>query len=177
MANAFGYLINAIVSIVLFLFVMRLLLQLSRADFRNPMAKGMMQLTNWLIMPLRKVLPAIGRFDTASFVAVALIAAAGIALARLVIGAGLPPADEWLLATLRLVLQTVLMVYFFAILVSIIISWVAQGGYSPAHQLVDTLTTPVLRPIRSILPTLGGFDFSPVVVLLAIGFVQRLLGL
>ncbi len=177
MTNAFGYLVDAIISIVLFLFMMRLLLQLTRADFRNPMARGIMQLTDWLIMPLRKVLPPIGRLDTASLMAVLLIAGAGIGLARLVQGAEILPADSWVLASLRLCLQTVLAIYFFAILVSVIISWVAPGGYSPAHQLVDALTTPVLRPIRSVLPALGGFDFSPVVALLVIGFVQRLLGL
>jgi YggT family protein len=177
MADAFGYLIDAIISIVLFFFLLRFLLQLSRADFRNPIARGTMQLTNWLILPLRKVLPPIGRVDTASIVAVLLVAGTGIGLASLIAGVGLPPADVWLIRTLRMLASNILLLYLIAILVSVVISWVSPGGYSPAQALIDVLTAPILRPIRRLLPPIGGFDFSPVVALLAIQFLRILLGL
>ena len=177
MANAFGFLISTVTAILLFFFLMRLLLQLSRADFRNPIAKGMIQLTNWLILPLRRVLPPIGRIDTASLVAVIMIAAAGIALELLVAGVGLPPWDIWLLATLRLMAGKILWLYLIAILIGAVISWVAPGAYSPAQQIVDSLSAPILRPIRRILPIMGGFDFSPLVALIAIQFLLIWLGL
>jgi YggT family protein len=177
MADAFGYLADAIVSIVLFFFLLRFLLQLSRADFRNPIARGTMQLTNWLVLPLRKLLPPIGRVDTASVVAVLLIAGAGIGITSLIAGVGLPPADVWLIRTLRMLASNILLLYLLAILVGVVISWVSPGGYSPAQALIDTLTAPILRPIRRVLPAIGGFDFSPVVALLAIQFLRILLRL
>ena len=111
MADAFGYLADAIVSIVLFFFLLRFLLQLSRADFRNPIARGTTQLTNWLVLPLRKLLPPLGRVDTASVVAVLLIAGAGIGVASLIAGVGLPPADVWLIRTLRMLASNILLLY------------------------------------------------------------------
>jgi YggT family protein len=177
MARAVDFLVNTIVSVVLFFFLMRLLLQLSRADFRNPIAKGMMQLTNWLVMPLRKLIPPVGRFDTASLIAVLLVAGAGIGLSALILASGLPPLDGWLLATLRSVLDGILWIYLLSLLIGVVISWVAPDGYSPAHQLVHALNEPLLRPLRSILPPMGGFDFSSLVALLLIQFVRILLGL
>ena len=119
MADAFGYLADAIVSIVLFFFLLRFLLQLSRADFRNPIARGTTQLTNWLVLPLRKLLPPLGRVDTASVVAVLLIAGAGIGIASLIAGVGLPPADVWLIRTLRMLASNILLLYLLAILVGV----------------------------------------------------------
>ena len=69
------------------------------------------------------------------------------------------------------------MLYLLAILVGVVISWVSPGGYSPAQALIDALTAPILQPIRRVLPDFGGFDFSPVVALLAIQFLRILLGL
>lgn len=177
MADAFGYLADAIISIVLFFFLLRFLLQLSRADFRNPIARGTMQLTNWLVLPLRKLLPPVGRVDSASVVALLLIAGAGVGIASLIAGFGLPPIGAWLLGTLRELASNILLFYLLAILIGVIMSWVSTGGYSPAQSLIDTLTEPVLRPIRHLLPAIGGFDFSPVVALLAIQFLRILLRL
>lgn len=177
MTRAFAYLVDAVFAIILFFFLMRLILQMSRADFRNPIAQGMMQLTNWLILPLRKVLPALGRLDTASIVAVLLIAAAGIALTSLIMGSGLPPPDAWLIATLRAVASGILWIYLLSILIGVVISWVAPGGYSPAQGLIHAVNEPLLRPIRRVLPTMGGFDFSSLVALLLIQFLRILLNL
>jgi YggT family protein len=177
MTRALDFLISTITSIVLFFFLLRMLLQFSRADFRNPIARGIVQLTNWLILPLRKVLPPMGRIDSASVVAVILIAAAGIGLQLLVVGIGLPQLDVWILATLKLIVSKILWLYLVAILISVVTSWIAPGGYSPAQMLVETLTEPVLRPIRRVLPPIGGFDFSALVVLIAIQFVLIWLGL
>jgi YggT family protein len=175
MTNAFSYLVEALGTLVLFFFIMRLLLQLSRANFREPFAQGVVQLTNWLVMPLRRVLPALGKLDTASLVACLLIAALVVALQTLVLGFGLPDPLSWLRAAFMLLLNSVLWVYTIAILIGVVLSWVAPGGYSPVHGLIDSITAPVLNPIRRVLPPLVGFDFTPVVALIAIGFLRALI--
>jgi len=79
-------------------FLLRLLLQWARADFRNPLSQAIVRLSNWLIMPLRRMLPPVGRVDTASVVAVVLVALAKVAALQLVAGYGVPDAIGWLRA-------------------------------------------------------------------------------
>src|SRR6202011_5941881 len=70
------YIVDMLLWLLLLAFVLRLLFQLVRADFRDPMADAIVRVTNWLILPLRKLLPPIGKIDTATVVAVLLVASA-----------------------------------------------------------------------------------------------------
>src|SRR6201987_3660451 len=96
MSAFFIYIIDALLSLALFVVLARLLLQLTRADFRNPLCQAIVQLTNPLIVPLRRVLPPIGKVDTASVVAVLLVAAVEVAVLSALRGAGLPDWLTWL---------------------------------------------------------------------------------
>ena len=120
--DALVFLIDTLVSLYLFVLLLRLLLQLVRADFRNPLARAIVQLSNPLILPLRRVLPAAGRVDTASVVAVVLVTAAKLlvlyGLSRLPFPTALPFARALAVELLRLVLQT----YFYAILLYALMS-------------------------------------------------------
>jgi YggT family protein len=86
------YLIETLLSLCLIAVLLRLLLQWSRADFRNPLARSIIHLTNPIIVPLRRLLPSIGRLDTASCVAVAVFALLQVSVSWLVSGLGPPPA-------------------------------------------------------------------------------------
>ena len=166
--DALIFLVDTLVGLYLFVLLLRLLLQLVRADFRNPIARGVVQLTNPLILPLRRVLPAAGRIDTASVVAVVLVSAAKLlvlsALSRLPFPPALPFARALAVDLLRLVLQA----YFFGILLYSVLSFVAQGAYSPVQTLLESLCEPVLRPIRRRIPSISGLDLSPLWAVIAI---------
>jgi YggT family protein len=166
--SAVIYIVETLMSLALFVVLARLLLQLTRADFRNPIAQAIVQLTNPLIVPLRRVLPPIGKVDTASVVAVLLVAAVEVAVLAALRGAGLPDWLTWLDALALEIARTVLWTYCYAILIYWLLSFIAPGGYSPLQSVLTSLCEPVLRPFRRIIPTVAGLDLSPLWATIAI---------
>jgi YggT family protein len=156
-------------------FVLRLLFQWVRADFRDPLADAIVRVTNWLILPLRRVLPPIGKLDTATVVAV-LAAASVRSLAAMAL-AGDGVGDPLMFARMTLVnlVELVLYVYLFALLLYALTSFVSPGGYAPGVRLLARLCEPILRPVRRIIPPIGQIDFSVLWVSIAIGALLRLL--
>lgn len=148
--------------------LLRLLLQWSRGDFRNPLARSIVQLTSPVIVPLRRLLPAIGRVDTASCVAVAVFALLEVSVPWLLLGRGPPPPLLWLQLGAIEIVRTTLWTYFYCILIYALLSLIAPDTYSPAHGLLVALCEPVLRPFRRLIPPLGGLDFSALWALILI---------
>lgn len=155
------FLIETLLWLAMVAVLLRLLLQWSRADFRNPLARSIVQVTNPVIVPLRRLLPAIGRIDTASCVAVIVFATMRVAVSWLLNGFGPPPALIWVRLTAIEIVDTTLKTYLFAIFLYAMLSLIAPGVYSPAQSLLVSLCEPILRPIRRIIPPLGGLDLSP----------------
>lgn len=172
--QALLFVLDTLLSLLVIAFLLRVLLPLVRADFRNPIGQAVMRITDPLVLPLRRVLPPAGRVDLASVVALLLVQLAGTAILRLVAGFGLGPAAivaQGLLALLR----TVLDFYFFAILIYALLSWVAPGTYSPASQFLGRICEPVLAPLRRIIPPLGGLDLSALFAMIALQALKILL--
>ena len=109
------FIVQTLMSLAFIVVLLRLLLQWTRADFRNPIAQGIVKVTNPLIVPLRRILPPIGKVDTASVVAVLLIAVVEVAVVFALRGLVLPSADIWLRAVVLEILSTTLWTYFYAI--------------------------------------------------------------
>ena len=170
--SAIIFIVDTLLSLVLFVVLARLLLQWTRADFRNPLCQAVVKLTNPLILPLRRVLPPIGKVDTASVVAVLLIATVEVGCIFALHGVGLPPPELWIRQVLIEIARTLLRTYLIAIFLYALLSLIAPGGYSPLQSLLTTLCEPVLRPIRRIIPAIAGLDLSP---LWAIILIQALL--
>lgn len=168
------FILDALLTLVVVAFLLRLLMPLVRADFRNPIGQAVLQLTNPLVMPLRKLLPPAGRLDVASVVALLVVQLAKMALLRLVAGAGLALLPL-VSGALRDLASTVLQFYFVAVLIYVLLSWVAPGGYGPGAQLVGRLCEPLLAPLRRIVPPIGGLDLSALFVLIGLQALQILL--
>jgi YggT family protein len=166
--NAIVYIVETLLSLALFVVLARLLLQLTRADFRNPIAQAIVQLTNPLIVPLRRVLPPIGKVDTASVVAVLLVAGVEVAALAALRGAGMPDWLGWLDALALEIAHTLLWTYCYAILIYWLLSFIAPGGYSPLQAVLTSLCEPVLRPFRRFIPSVAGLDLSPLWATIAI---------
>jgi len=159
--NALYYIVETLISLVFFVFLLRLVLQLARADFRNPIAQAIVKLTNPVIVPLRRILPPARKIDTASVVAVVLVALAEIGLLYALRGMGTPDALTWLrIAALRM-LTKVLWLYFYAIVLYALLSLLAPGQHTPVSSLLASICEPVLRPFRRLVPPIGGIDLSP----------------
>jgi len=172
--SALIYLVDTLLSLALFVFLARLLLQWARADFRNPLCQAVVSLTNPVILPLRRVLPPVGKIDTASVVAVLLVTVVKVAAILALTGFGTPDGVWWLRACAEELLHTVLWMYFFAILLYALLSMIAPGGYSPMQSVLATLCEPVLRPFRRLIPPIAGIDLSPLWAMIAIRAIQLL---
>jgi YggT family protein len=159
--SAIVFIVQTLLSCVLFAFLLRLFMQWSRADFRNPISQAVVKVTNPLVMPLRRVLPPVGRVDTASVVSVVIVAMIEVAIIYALSGFEPPPLLFWIRAAAIEILRTTLWTYFYAIFIYALLSLIAPGGYSPVQSLLTSLCEPVLRPIRRLIPPIGGLDLSP----------------
>ena len=163
--NALIFIIQAIGSLYLFALLLRFWLPLLQADFRNPIAQAILKITSPPIIPLRRLLPAIGRIDTATV----LVAFAYQYLLLWIIFLLQKQAPDIaalaMLSAIQLVIMS-LQLFTFAIFISIIMSWLAPGNYNPAIALVNSLSEPLLRPFRGLIPSLGGIDITPMIVII-----------
>jgi YggT family protein len=172
--EALYFLAESVLSFAVFAFLLRVLLQLVRADYRNPLAQAVVSLTNWLVLPLRRVLPPAGRFDTASLVALLAVQfAATLIMFRLRTGV-VYPFVPLALASLRQLANATLVLYTILIFVLAILSFV-PAARSPVTSVLGSLCEPLLRPIRRVLPVVGGLDFSPLVAILGLTALRILL--
>jgi YggT family protein len=159
--GAIIFIVETLLSLALFVVLARLLLQWTRADFRNPLCQAVVRLTNPLIMPLRRVLPPAGKIDTASVVAVVLVAIIDVAAIFALHGIGMPAPLLWIRPVLTEIVRTLLWTYLYAIFLYALLSLIAPGGYSPLQSVLTSLCDPVLRPIRRVIPAVAGLDLSP----------------
>jgi YggT family protein len=169
------YLIQTLLSLYLVAMLLRFLLQLVRADFYNPISQFLVKLTNPLVLPMRKVLPAFGGVDTASMLLTVLLQVLGIAAILVLNGMGIPPIPLLLVWSVLGVIGLLVNIYFFALLAMIILSWVAPGSRHPAIYLLYQITEPIMAPLRKLLPPMGGLDFSPILVFILINVIQIVL--
>ena len=168
--EAIRFIVGTLLQVLLVMvFLLRVLLPLVRADSRNQLSQAVIRVTNPLVLPLRRVLPPIGKVDTASIVALLIVQAAAIAMLWLL--GGYPfiftPAQFTYVVFLTLI-TTILRFYIFALILYAILSWIAPGTYSPAAALLDSLCEPLLRPVRRVIPPLGGIDLSALFVIIGL---------
>ncbi|HEX3842821.1 MAG TPA: YggT family protein [Steroidobacteraceae bacterium] len=174
--SALIFIIETLLSLALFIVLARLLLQLTRADFRNPICQAVVRLTNPLILPLRRILPPIGKIDTASVVAVILVAVAEVAILFALRGITFVGPIYWLQSAGLEIARTLLWTYFYAIILYALLSMVAPGGYSPLQSVLATVCEPVLRPFRRVIPPVAGIDLSPLWACILIQAILILVG-
>lgn len=166
-ANAGQLLINFAFGALVALVVLRVLLQLVRANFYNPVCQFLYKATNPVLMPLRKVIPAWRNLDVAAVLLAWLLSAIKLVLLYALAGQRLGLAGLVPMALADLV-DFVLMLYLGLILVRVLLSFISVERSNPIVPLVFQLTEPVLAPLRKRLPSLGGIDFSPMLAWLAI---------
>ena len=173
-ASALVFIVNALTSLYLLVLLLRFWLPWLRADFRNPLAQGILKLTSPIVIPLRRIVPSFGRLDTATILVAFIVQYVGILLILLIIGASAAFSAIATTALVKLVILSVNL-FMFAIFIRIVLSWISPGQYNPATAIITTLTEPLLGPVRRIIPSMGGFDISPIFVIIALGALTRLL--
>lgn len=151
--------------------LLRLYMQRQRVPFGNPVGRFVFALTDWIVLPLRRVLPPIGRWDTASLVAAYLVELVQHSILWGVASRADYPV-VFLTALLGLV-QLALSATTALVIVYAILSWVQSE--SPISDVIDRLCAPLLRPFRRAIPLVGGFDLSPLALLVVLQVASMLL--
>ncbi len=154
--------------------LLRLWMQALRAPFGNPVGQLVFAFTDWIVLPLRRIVPALGRWDTASLLAALLLKAVHMAVLLALLP--LASANAWaMLPVLSLVgvAQMALTTAMVVLIVQAVLSWVQP--HSPFAGIAQRLTDPMLAPIRRVLPMVGGFDLSPLVAVVILQVLQIVL--
>lgn len=167
-----AFLVETAASLYLILVVLRGMLQAAKADFFNPISQFVVRVTNPPLRALHRVIPTRGRFDAGLLVLALAVQAVAILTTLLLAGFAIPGLLTVLIWCLIGVTGLIVNTYLIALIVMIVVSWVAPGTRHPAVLLVYQITEPVMAPVRSILPSAGGLDFSPILVFIAINVIQ-----
>ncbi|MDZ4333434.1 MAG: YggT family protein [Pseudomonas sp.] len=168
------YILQTIGSLYLLIVLLRFILQLVRADFYNPVSQFIVRATHPLLKPLRKIIPSLAGLDLASLVLAIVVQLVLMALTLMLLGYGLDNPLQLLVWSIIGVTALFLKVFFFALIISVILSWVAQGSHNPTAMLINQICEPLLSPIRRILPSMGGLDLSPIVAFLLLNQIDML---
>ena len=175
--SALYYLVDTLLTIYLYVLILRFVMQLTRADFRNPIANAILIATNPIIMPLRKIFPPVGKVDSASVLAIILVAAGTVGILTFITGNGLLDPVTWMVRTALMLVAKFILFYMGVILIYGLLTWVVPAGYNPTMALLGSVAEPVLRPFRRLIPPIGAVDLSMLWALLALGVLLRLLPL
>jgi len=164
------FLIETLFDLYISFLLIRMLLGFSGADFRNPISQFLLKITSPVLAPLRRFVPPIGKIDTAAIIAAIGIKAVEVFLIMLILGLTVSAEGAFKLIVGD-ILKTIVWIYIIALLIQAVMSWVGSSQSNPIVPLLHSLTEPVIRPIRNIVPTIGMIDLSPLVVILLLQVV------
>lgn len=169
------FLVQAIFDVYIYIVLLRLMLQTIHMDYFNPLAQFSIRLTQWIVRPLQKIIPEFKRIDLAIL---ALLLMLEMIKITALIGISAHTFPDFLglvmLSAVNLA-NKLLNFYFYAIIMRVILSWVSQVHHNPLFFALHQLTEPVLRPLRHLLPMLGGLDISPLLALILTQLISLLL--
>lgn len=175
LTTALNFLLSTVLNLLTLVFLLRFFMQLMRAPFNNPLGLMVISLTDFAVKPMRSIVPSFKKLDLTTLL-LALITQLLLQLSLIWLRdfpMGLAGQGAWIalfgLSFLG-VLKTSIDVFFYAILLQVILSWV--NPQSPVSGVLQSLTEPLLAPIRRLLPTASGLDFSPLVVLILIQMIN-----
>ena len=155
--------------------MLRFLLQYVRADFYNPVSQFLVMVTNPALRPLRRWIPGYGGIDWPSILLLIVLQGTELCLITLLKTGGVPAITGLLVLVAAYLLKLMVWIYLVVIIIQAITSWINPGAYSPFTVLMYQLTEPVLRPVRRILPPMGGIDWSPLIILIGLNLALMLL--
>ncbi|MES2605316.1 MAG: YggT family protein [Pseudomonadota bacterium] len=153
--------------------IVRFLLQAARADFYNPICQAIVKATSPLLNPLRRIVPSWRRLDLASLVLALILASLATALMVFSTGNTLPIGTIVSWALVGLVGLT-LNIYFWAMIVTVVASFIAPHSGHPILLIIYQLLQPFYKLAHRILPPMGGLDFSPLLLMLTIKVIEIL---
>ncbi|MGO0696217.1 YggT family protein [Pseudomonas guariconensis] len=171
LSGAMIFVVQTLVSLYLVIVLLRFVLQLVKADFYNPLSQFAVRATQPLLKPLRRIIPSIGGLDSSSLLLSVAIQALLMAFVMMFVLYSYSPLQLVIWAIIG-VTSLFLKIFWVAMIVMVIVSWVAPNSHNPAAELAYQISEPVLAPFRKLIPNLGGLDISPIFAFLAIQVIQ-----
>ena len=168
------FLIQTLFGLYILIVMLRLMLQWVRADFYNPVSQFIVKVTNPPLKPLRRIVPGWGGIDLASVLLLLALQMLELFLVNMAVGRA-SGIGGLFIGSIAELLELLINVFIGAILIQVILSWVAPSSYNPLIGLVHKITEPLLAPARRILPAFSGIDFSPLVALIVLQLLKILL--
>ena len=177
--NALSFIIGTLFNIYALVVAVRFVMQATRADYYNPIAQSVVKITDPLLKPLRRVIPGFAGLDMASLVLCLLIIFAKFLVMR-VLGLDAVHAAGYMLniasmgfgRLFGLSLLDLLNLFFniaiYSIVIMALLSWIVPDGRNPLYSLLQSLTNPILRHVRNVVPPIGGLDLSALVAILGL---------
>ncbi|MDR3213382.1 MAG: YggT family protein [Azoarcus sp.] len=166
--------IDTVLGVITLALLVRFFMQWTRTSFRNPVGQFVAAATDWVVLPLRRVVPGLFGLDMASLLAAWGAQMLDVALILVLLGA---PAESLLVSAplYSLVALAKMVIYLIMgiVIVAVVLSWVAP--HVPAAAVANALMRPFVAPFRRLIPPLGGMDFSPLILLLILQIIQRVL--
>jgi YggT family protein len=166
LSDAFHFIANIVFSLLGIALILRAWMHAIRLHPFNPYSQAIIRATDWIVRPLRKVVAPGSRADWPSLLACWLTSFVYLMLVWLLLTSQLPPPESLLpalVASIFTVLKWAFNVVLWLTLIQAVLSWI--NPLAPVMPVLHTLTAPLLDPIRRVMPTLGGIDFSPLVLL------------
>ena len=168
------YVLQTLGSLYLLIVLLRFVLQLVRANFYNPLCQFAVRATQPLLKPLRRIIPSLFGLDMSSLVLAIIVQLALMALTLLLTYGTTGNPLQLLIWSIIGVTALFLKIFFFALIISVILSWVAPGSHNPGAELVNQICEPALAPFRRILPSMGGLDISPILAFMVLKLLDML---
>lgn len=169
--SAAVFVIQTLGSLYLLVILLRFILQLVRANFYNPFSQFIVKTTQPLLKPLRRVIPSMFGLDMSSLLLAVIFQCLLMVVIIAIKFGGFIFAPIMLAWALIGVIVLFVKVFYFAMIISVILSWVAPNSPSPAAELALQISEPVLAPFRRLLPNMGGLDISPILAFLVIQLI------
>lgn len=168
------FLVDTLLTLYIAAVVIRFLLAWTRADFYNPVSQLLVKVTNPVLVPLRRIIPPLGKIDSAAVILAILLIMVKTTLILVIQGGGVPGLYLIWYAFIEL-LKLVIWIYIIAMLLLAVMSWVGNSYGNPMASLLSSLTQPILKPIRKVMPNTGMLDLSPMVATIGLYVVLIIL--
>lgn len=173
--NATSFLIQMVFDLYLMVLLFRLLFQYLEIDYYNPFSQFVIKATRPVVTPLRRFIPGLWGIDFATVAAIVGLTLLKILLISVLGFFRFPGLMGWLVWTIGSICALIINLFFYAVLMSVILSWISPRTYSPMTNILYRLTDPLMRPVRRFIPLVAGFDITPIPVLIGLQLLSILI--
>ena len=182
--NAFNFLISTAFDLYIMLVAIRFIMQITRADYHNPLSQFIVKATNPPLTPFRRFVPGVAGYDVAALVLCIVLLVVKLGLYKFIgfsesigsLGISLSNASwiKILLLAFVSLIELFFNVFIYSIIIQAILSWFPSSGYNPVVSILHSITSPVLNPVRKIVPPVGGLDLSALASIIGLIFLKIL---